>query len=85
MPVTFLVVNNSEYGILKWFAGLESVTGAPGLDLPRLDVAGVAEGYGMRTRRVTAPDELSSALGEAIGSSAPELIEVPVAPGMAMA
>ena len=85
VPVTFLVVNNGEYGILKWFAGLESVTGAPGLDLPRLDVAGVAEGYGMRTRRVSAPDELRTALGEAIASSAPELVEVPVAPGMAMA
>src|SRR3954468_18677648 len=85
VPLTVLVVNNAEYGILKWFAGLESVTGAPGLDLPRLDVAGVAEGYGMHTRRVSAPDELGAALGEAIGSSAPELVEVRVAPGMAMA
>ena len=85
VPLTVLVVNNAEYGILKWFAGLESVTGAPGLDLPRLDVAGVAEGYGMRARRVGAPGELRDALAEAVASSAPELVEVPVAPGMAMA
>ena len=31
-----------EYAILKWLAAMEEVTGAPGLDLPRLDVAGVA-------------------------------------------
>jgi benzoylformate decarboxylase len=84
VPLTVLVVNNAEYGILKWFAGLESVTGAPGLDLPRLDVAGVAEGYGMRARRVGDAGDLSAALGEALASSAPALIEVPVAPGMAM-
>src|SRR2546423_8803754 len=83
VPLTVLVVNNAEYGILKWFAGLESVTGAPGLDLPRLDVAGVAEGYGMRARRAGDPGDLRTALAEALASSAPELVEVPVAPGMA--
>jgi benzoylformate decarboxylase len=83
VPLTVLVVNNAEYGILKWFASLESVTGAPGLDLPRLDVAGVAEGYGMRARRASTPGELRDALAEALASSAPELVEVPVAPGMA--
>ena len=30
VPVKFLVLRNDEYAILKWFAGLESVTGAPG-------------------------------------------------------
>jgi benzoylformate decarboxylase len=84
VPVTFLVLRNEEYAILKWFAGLEQVEGAPGLDLPRLDVAAVAEGYGMRTRRAGTPDELRGALSEAIASSTPELVEVRVAPGMAL-
>ena len=35
IPVKFLVLRNHEYSILKWFATLENVTGAPGLDLPR--------------------------------------------------
>src|SRR3954447_8325214 len=47
VPVTFLVLNNSEYAILKWFAQMEGVERAPGLDLPRLDVAAVASGYGV--------------------------------------
>ncbi|TMM00243.1 MAG: benzoylformate decarboxylase [Actinobacteria bacterium] len=84
IPLTVLVVNNAEYSILKWFAGLESVSGAPGLDLPRLDVAGVAEGYGMRTRRAGTPAELRDALAEALASSAPELVEAPIAPGMSV-
>ena len=55
LPVTFLVLRNEEYMILKWFAMLEQVTGAPGLDLPGLDVAAVARGYGMPAREVSRP------------------------------
>lgn len=82
VPVTFLVLRNEEYAILKWFAALEQVEGAPGLDLPKLDCAAVAEGYGVRSRRVEGGEELTVALREAIGSGAPELVEVGVAPGM---
>ena len=45
--MTFLVLRNDEYAILKWFGELESVTGAPGLDLPALDTAALAAGYGV--------------------------------------
>jgi benzoylformate decarboxylase len=83
-PVTFLVLRNAEYAILKWFAEVERVEGAPGLDLPDLDVAAVAEGYGVRAHRVNGRDEVRDALARALASSAPELVEVPVAPGMAL-
>jgi benzoylformate decarboxylase len=83
-PVTFLVMRNEEYGILKWFAEAEGVTGAPGLDLPKLDVAAVAEGYGVKAHRPSDRDAVAGALEAAIASSAPELVEVPVAPGMAL-
>jgi len=84
VPVTFLVLRNEEYAILKWFASLESVTGAPGLDLPALDVAAVAAGYGVAARSVRTRDELHAALGDAIATEAPSLVEVRVAPGMAV-
>ena len=84
VPVTFLVLRNEEYAILKWFASIEDVEGAPGLDLPRLDVAGVATGYGVNARRV-GDGELREALAEGIASDSPELVEVRVAPGMALA
>ena len=83
VPVTFLVLRNEEYSILKWFAGIEEVTGAPGLDLPALEVAKVAEAYGVSSQAVSGRDELHAALEGAIGSGAPKLVEVPVAPGMA--
>ena len=52
VPVTFLVLRNSEYAILKWFSAIEGVEGAPGLDLPALDTAAVAAGYGVGSTRV---------------------------------
>jgi benzoylformate decarboxylase len=63
---------------------VEEVKGAPGLDLPALEVAKVAEGYGVSSKTVAGRDELQDALEAAIGSSAPELVEVAVTPGMAL-
>ncbi len=83
-PVTFLVLRNEEYAILKWFAEVEEVQGAPGLDLPALDCAAVAEGYGVKAHRARERDEVRDALAKALASSKPELVEVPVAPGMAL-
>jgi benzoylformate decarboxylase len=83
-PITFLVLNNAEYAILKWFADVEGVTGAPGLDLPELNVAAVAAGYGVSTRRAGDRDEVREALSQAFASSKPELVEVPVEPGMSL-
>jgi benzoylformate decarboxylase len=83
VPVTFLILRNSEYAILKWFAGLEQVAGAPGLDLPKLDTAAVAGGYGVPSATVSGLEQLRTALGEALADDrGPRLVEVAVAPGM---
>ena len=66
VPVTFLVLRNSEYAILKWFAAIEDVEGAPGLDLPALDIAAIASGYGVPSATCRRADELRDALGDAI-------------------
>ncbi|HSY39522.1 MAG TPA: thiamine pyrophosphate-dependent enzyme, partial [Polyangia bacterium] len=82
-PVTFLILRNDEYMILKWFAMLEQVTGAPGLDLPGLDVAAVARGYGVPAQDVTGREELTEALRTSIAADdGPRLVQVPVASGM---
>jgi benzoylformate decarboxylase len=83
-PITFLIVRNNEYGILKWFAQAENVEGAPGLDLPQLETARIAEGYGVPSRRVTERDDLREALRDAIAANGPRLVEVDVAPGMSI-
>jgi benzoylformate decarboxylase len=85
VPVKFLVLRNNEYSILKWFATLESVTGAPALDLPALDVAATAQSYGVASTSVTGRDELRDALADALAVDGPRLVQVDVAPGMALA
>lgn len=82
-PVTFLVLRNAEYMILKWFAMLEQVEGAPGLELPGLDVAAVARGYGMPAQEVTSADELAAVLRQEItAQDGPRLVQARVASGM---
>jgi benzoylformate decarboxylase len=83
VPVTFLVLRNDEYMILKWFAEFEPVGGAPGLDLPGLDVAAVARAYGVPAREVSGREELTEALREDIpAQDGPRLVQVRVASGM---
>jgi benzoylformate decarboxylase len=83
VPVTFLVLRNQEYMILKWFAAFEQVEGAPGLELPGLDTAAVAAAYGVPSRTVSGRDELTQALREAIAADdGPRLVEARVASGM---
>ncbi len=83
VPVTFLVLRNEEYMILKWFSMLENVTGAPGLELPGLDVAAIARGYGMTARDVDGRDELTAALRDDIPvDDGPRLIQARVSSGM---
>ncbi|MGN6372776.1 MAG: benzoylformate decarboxylase [Solirubrobacteraceae bacterium] len=84
VPVTFLVLRNNEYAILKWFGMLEDIVGAPGLDLPALDCAAVARGYGVDASVAADEQELHGALQSALSAERPQLIEVPVAQGMAL-
>jgi benzoylformate decarboxylase len=82
-PVTFLVLRNQEYMILKWFAAFEQVEGAPGLELPGLDTAAVARAYGMPAIDASTPDELAEALAAAIpASDGPRLVQARIASGM---
>lgn len=84
IPVTFLVLRNEEYGILKWFADVEQVTGVPGLDLPALETVKIASGYGIESVSVSSAEEVEAALKEAIADPKPRLVEVPVQPGMSL-
>ncbi len=47
-----LVPRNDEYAILEAFAILQATPGAPGLDLPSLDIVSLAQGYGCDAARV---------------------------------
>jgi len=85
IPVKFLVLRNNEYSILKWFSTLENLSGAPGLELPGLDVAATAQSYGVPSATVSSRDQLQGALADALAREGPRLVQVDVAPGMALA
>ncbi len=84
VPVTYLVLNNQEYSILKWFASMEQIEGAPGLDLPALDCVSIAKAYGVHAEHAQGAEQLHDMLSQALRAHAPRLVQVPVAPGMAL-
>ncbi|MEU6998265.1 benzoylformate decarboxylase [Nonomuraea sp. NPDC046570] len=80
IPVTFVVLTNREYSILKWFGRLENAPGVPGLDIGGIDICSIARGYGVAASRAESFDALVEAVRAATASDAPHLIDVPVAP-----
>lgn len=86
LPVTFVVVNNREYNVLKNFMRSQphyrsAATGQfIGMDLhsPEIDFGALAASMGMPARRLTRADEIHDAVTEAIASCRPGLIEVVV-------
>ncbi|MFD7631013.1 benzoylformate decarboxylase [Streptomyces sp. NPDC059851] len=79
VPVTFVVLSNARYAILQWFAQLEQAQGAPGLDIPGIDITAVATGYGVRAHRAQGAGELTKLVRDsAAQQDGPVLIDVPV-------
>jgi benzoylformate decarboxylase len=76
--VTFIVLNNEEYAILKSFGMLFQEKEVPGLDLTGIDFEGLAKGYGIDFRRILDPDQISATVRQAIGLHKPNLIEIPI-------
>jgi benzoylformate decarboxylase len=79
VPVTFVVLSNETYAILHWFARIQHAPGTPGLDIPGLDIAAIAAGYGVRAHRAGGADELTKLVRDsAAQQDGPTLIDVPV-------
>jgi benzoylformate decarboxylase len=80
LPVVFVVMRNGEYSILKSFALLEKTPGVPGLDLPGLDIASLATGFGCRAVNVNTTEELAKEFTAALAADGPTVIVVPTKP-----
>lgn len=79
IPVIFLVLCNSDYSALKSFCDFTQVgRNVPGMDIPGIDVAEIAAGYGMKSEVVTGPSDLEPALKAAFAAPEPRLISVRV-------
>ncbi|MDR3537690.1 MAG: thiamine pyrophosphate-binding protein [Acetobacteraceae bacterium] len=84
LPVTFVVMNNREYNVLKNFmkgqAGYASARSnrfiAMELDRPAIDYPGLARSFGVQARRIERAADIAPAIEAGIASGAPNLIEV---------
>lgn len=85
IPVTYVVVNNAEYRILKM--GMLKLLGETGrksdfiglnLDEPALDFAKQAAVWGIPGARIERPDDLRPALKEALEVDGPSIVDVVV-------
>jgi len=77
VPVVFVVARNGEYAALKNFADVMHFQAVPGLDLPDMDISGIAAGYGIPATEVTSLAQLTAVVKEALTCDGPRLIEVP--------
>jgi benzoylformate decarboxylase len=81
-PVVFVVVRNNNYSALKGFRDFTQVgKNVPGIDIPGINAALIAQGYGMKAREVDHPADLEASLRCAFDSHDPQLISVNVQPG----
>ena len=79
--VTFIVINNRGYSILK---GFRDAIGAgdtvPGLDVEGIDFVGVARGLGVEGELVERDGDLLPAIKRALNAGRPYLLDVVVDP-----
>lgn len=80
VPVVFVVARNGEYAALRKFTQVMHAPGVPGLDLPDIDVTGIATAYGVSATRVERLSDLTAEVKTALSSDGPRLIEVPQQP-----
>jgi benzoylformate decarboxylase len=78
LPLTIVVLNNSGYGAMRSFSQVMQVRSVPGLDLPDIDFAKIAEGMGCEAARVAKSSELAPTLKRALSHQGTSLVEVVV-------
>jgi benzoylformate decarboxylase len=83
LPIVFVVMRNEEYSILKAFALLEKTPNVPGLDLPGLDIASIATGFGCRAVNVDTTEKLAAEFTSAVAADGPTVIVVRTKPQLA--
>jgi benzoylformate decarboxylase len=87
LPVTFVVMNNREYNVLKNFMRLQAgyrsaLSGrfiAMDIQQPAIDYLALAQSMGVSARRIERSVDISAAIEAGIQSAEPNLIEVIIA------
>lgn len=79
--VVAVVFNNSAYGNVRRDQQTVYENRLLGADLENPDFVGLAQSFGVQAYKATTPQELKTALTEALAANAPVVIEVPVERG----
>ena len=82
LPLVVVVPTNGEYAILKAFGVLEKSPNVPGLDIPGIKPATLAQGYGATGVVAATAEQVRAALADAWERRGPTLIEVPIDPAI---
>ena len=61
---------------LKEFTRLMDTPDTPGLELPGMDIPGIAASYGVESERIKMPSDLTRGIKDALSSDRPHLIEI---------
>lgn len=85
IPVTFIIMNNAEYNILKKYAAAQGFSGSanfeiPGLEIsnPSIDFVALAASMGISAHRVTRASDVAEAVAAGVASNEPNLIEIAI-------
>lgn len=86
LPVTFIVMNNGEYNILKNYARSQAHYRSAGtnrfigMDIvdPRIDFLQLASSLGVPARRIERASDIAAAVEDGIRSGKPNLIDLPI-------
>ena len=76
LPITFIVIANASYGWIK--AGQKSGYGQRyfAVDFAATDHAAVAAAFGVKSWRITEPNDLGKVLKAALGAAEPTLVDI---------
>lgn len=78
LPVTFVVLHNQEYAALKAFSQMFNIGSFTGADLPGIDIAAIAKGYGCVAQCIERAEDLAAALSASWAYDGPVVLDVKV-------
>jgi benzoylformate decarboxylase len=81
LPITYVIVDNADYGAMRSFAQLHGSARSPDFSIPGIDYCALGAAFGLSARRVDASSDLVAALRESFRQLGPTLVDVVVASG----
>src|SRR5262249_25450043 len=80
VPVTFVILDNSQYAAVRILAESDRGAKVPGVELGGIDFVAIAGGMGCATHLIEHPRDLGPTLAKALADDRPTLVHVKVDP-----